>query len=503
MTEEDRDRDLPQRTRGAARGGAAPSVSSVLSEELRQRIQAAVKAEREGATAKDDEPAAKDKAKVRELSRRVTSSESARDVVLNSATPVTNEVKERRKRLPKPEHPAKGVHRSATGQASSPAAAVRPPDVAKIKAPEPARPGRASQRKARSQRVGRSEPAAQPESPASSQSTIDTSAGRGPLMSSQARTPAKARRDGPGKSQAMPQNPPRQRRHAKAPLVALTLVVLFIGSLAVVAVRHFAGSAGSKALTGVALVREETTMRAQAASWIVSQVSHGAVVSCDPVMCNALAKDGFPSRELLRLGPTSPSPMSSAVVVVTAAVRSMFGSSLESAYAPASLASFGSGVAQVDIRVTAPHGIGAYKAALSADLADRKSSEGGYLLRTIGPGLRPAAKNQLIAGQVDPRLVLAIAWLASGLPIDIVQFGNIGPGASSSVPLRFADLSENGGAANMSRSAYVKALLASVSSANAQFRPTGTTTAVVDGQPVFRIEFTAPTPLGLLRHQSS
>ena len=58
MADEDRGRELPQRVRGAARSGpsaSAPSSSPVLSEELRQRIRAAVTAERSGAATKQDE----------------------------------------------------------------------------------------------------------------------------------------------------------------------------------------------------------------------------------------------------------------------------------------------------------------------------------------------------------------------------------------------------------------------------------------------------------------
>jgi hypothetical protein len=74
-----------------------------------------------------------------------------------------------------------------------------------------------------------------------------------------------------------------------------------------------------------------------------------------------------------------------------------------------------------------------------------------------------SAKANLAAGQVDPRLLLALANLASAEPIDIVQFGNVGPGASAGLLLRYADLAVNDQAAN---------------------------------QPVFRVEFTAPSPLG-------
>src|SRR3977135_3849593 len=58
MAEEQPGRELPQRVRGAARPAPpppAPSSSPVLSEELRQRMRAAVIAERSGVAPKQDE----------------------------------------------------------------------------------------------------------------------------------------------------------------------------------------------------------------------------------------------------------------------------------------------------------------------------------------------------------------------------------------------------------------------------------------------------------------
>jgi hypothetical protein len=54
--------------------------------------------------------------------------------------------------------------------------------------------------------------------------------------------------------------------------------------------------------------------------------------------------------------------------------------------------------------------------------------------------------------------------------IDIVRFGNLGPGARPSVLLRFADLAENIPAAHGDTAAYASALWAVLSGADAQAR---------------------------------
>jgi hypothetical protein len=185
---------------------------------------------------------------------------------------------------------------------------------------------------------------------------------------------------------------------------------------------------------------------AAAATWIAQQVSHSAVVSCDPAMCSALAAAGFPRGNLRAVGPMAPYPapypLTSAVVVVTPAVQGFYGNSLTSSWAPAVLASFGSGDTLITVRVIAPKGAAAYRSALNADLSDRKSI-GASLLGVNVIALWGTARAQLVAGRVDSRLMLAIADLATKEPVDIIQFGNIGPGGNPDMPLRYADLAVN------------------------------------------------------------
>jgi hypothetical protein len=77
-----------------------------------------------------------------------------------------------------------------------------------------------------------------------------------------------------------------------------------------------------------ASLTEANGVRDQAAAWVASEVSAGAIVSCDPVMCAVLGRHGFPAANLLVLGPGAPDPLGSGVVLATSAVRSMFGSRL-------------------------------------------------------------------------------------------------------------------------------------------------------------------------------
>ena len=290
-----------------------------------------------------------------------------------------------------------------------------------------------------------------------------------------------------------------RRRLVATSATAVALIILAAGCLGVAVARYLASWPGH----GDTVSPAEERAEALAATWVTQQVSHGAVVACDPHMCAALTADGFPSRNVRVLGPTAPYPLTSAVVVVTQAVSELFGSSLGSDYAPAVLAAFGSADASITVRVIAPHGAAAYHAQAGADLAERKIT-GSDLVQTSGITVSAEAKQQLVAGQPDSRLLLAIASLASRQPVDILDFGNIGPGTDPAIPLRFADLAESDPAAHTAGPAYLRTLRASLGAVSTLFRPTRIVTVVLPtGQAVLRIEFTAPTPLGLFAPRQS
>jgi hypothetical protein len=286
---------------------------------------------------------------------------------------------------------------------------------------------------------------------------------------------------------AAPDAEPESASWLGARLAALIVIpALVIGSLAVVAVRHFTATPKSGPVSA-ALARHEAAVRGEAATWVAQQVSQGVAVSCDQAMCAALEARGFPQHDLLVLGPVSLDPRHSDVVVETSAVRALFGTSLDQAWAPAVLASFGSGSAGITVRVVAAHGTVAYQTALAGDLAAGKAA-GASLLADRRISVPAPARAQLTAGLVDPRLLSALTALSRHLPVSIVQFGNVGTGASPGMPLRFADLSATGQVAASERS-YLDGLKGTL-------RPVRTVPVVLpDGQAVLRVEFTAPSPL--------
>jgi hypothetical protein len=294
-----------------------------------------------------------------------------------------------------------------------------------------------------------------------------------------------------------------ERRRTWWRVLAVIIVVLVIfaaGGLTVALLRGTrpASSAGGRRAAsgtpGLAQVHAAAAARQQAASWVTAQVSHSAMVSCDPAMCAVLESRGFPSGDLLTLGSAASDPLGSAVIVATTAVRSEFGSRLTSVYAPTVIATFGSGSARIDVRAYAAGGAAAYLAALRADQAVRQNL-GRVLLRNPRISAAPAARAQLTAGQVDTRLLAILATLTHQGTVSIVAFGDSGPGAGPGVPLRAVELGSPPGA----KSGYLPSLLTLLHAQQAPYLPNSATLArLAGGQEIARIEFAAPSPLGLL-----
>jgi len=245
---------------------------------------------------------------------------------------------------------------------------------------------------------------------------------------------------------------------------------------------------GSGQVSGA--LQTAATDRHQAAAWIAAQVASSVVVSCDPEMCNELQKSGFPAGQLMELQPSAPDPLGSLLVVATPVIRSQFGTRLASVYAPLVIASFGSGAERVDIRYVAPDGSAAFESRLATDRKNRVAA-GEQLLTNQRVQVSASARQALLAGQVDPRLLVTLSALAHQVPLRLVAFDDPSPGVSSGVPLRGAEL---GAAAPASRPAMVAFLVAQQS----QFAPAvARITKTANGQSVVIVRYDAPGPMGL------
>lgn len=285
-----------------------------------------------------------------------------------------------------------------------------------------------------------------------------------------------------------------------APAASAILVAAVIaGSVALsrtVLGAHPAGRAGPGGATAGL-----TAPSGEAATWVAAQVGRSEVVSCDPVMCRALKALGMPASDLEVLGPGGePSPLGSEVIVATAAVRREFGGRLGSVYAPVVIASFGSGSARTEVRVIAQDGAAAYLQALGADVAARKSG-GTQLLASPRLRISAAARRQLRAGQVDTRAMIAIASLSDQFhfAVSILAFGDPGPGAAADIPLRFVELAGPPGASLTQSSADLQQMLSFLQAQKPPYAAASAETGLLaSGRPVLRVQFAAPSPLGLL-----
>lgn len=238
------------------------------------------------------------------------------------------------------------------------------------------------------------------------------------------------------------------------------------------------------------------TARAAAASWVAQQITPGAVVACDAQMCTDLEQAGLPAGQLLYLGVGTASPVESDVLVATATVRQEYGARLAGVYAPSVLASFGTGAAQVAIRVVASRGAAAYAAGLRADLAARVSA-GRQLLHNPRLHVSPEARQVLAAGQADSRLLADFRALAAGHPLRVIRFGAAPDGLSPGQPVRTADIAP-AGFGTVARPDNLRLLARLLLAEPGRYRPASLTRLrLAGGTVVLRLTFQAPSPLGL------
>jgi hypothetical protein len=287
------------------------------------------------------------------------------------------------------------------------------------------------------------------------------------------------------------------RRHI-AWLATLTVLLLLTAAGTTVALlgQHSPAAKPSGGGSGSPLAGAATA-RADAARWVSRQVSTSSIVGCDAVMCGLLVKQGVPSSDLMLIRQSTQDPLGAAVIVATPDLQSQFGLRLSTEYAPAVLASFGSGGARVDVRVIAPEGADAYQLALRRDIADREL-QGTQLVGNKQLALPASAQTELAAGQVDPRLLITLPTLAQQHPVKVLAFYNRAPGASPGVPLTGVKLAGSDLKAGLSAHAYLRWLVTFLHSQRSLYRAANVHTAWHQGRAVVYIKFALPNPIGLL-----
>ena len=285
------------------------------------------------------------------------------------------------------------------------------------------------------------------------------------------------------------------RRWRAAALVTLILLAAGAGGIAFSLSRR--GASPGRLTSGqvqFSPLNAEAAARAQAINWILHQVSPAAIVSCDAEVCADLARSGFPSSNLLPLGPTSNDPLGSDLLVATATVRNQFGSRL-ALYAPATIASFGTGNAKIEVRWLYPFGARAYRAALPAALRARKAAD-AQLLTNRDIRISATARAQLLSGQIDPWLPLLLVIMAHSHPLQIVDFASESPGGGSTSLLRWVDLATAVHTAHLTPAAYLGWMRSFINSQRAEYRPVWVQQVTLrTGQAVLRIGYGAPSPL--------
>ena len=225
-------------------------------------------------------------------------------------------------------------------------------------------------------------------------------------------------------------------------------------------------------------------VRGQAAAWVAGQVSSAEMVGCDPLMCTALRAHGVAASRLVPAG-TGASGATGGVLVASMVSDDQQG-------APVLLASFGSGGNVVEVRAAAPGGIAAYQRAVRADQAARRSA-GAQLLHSRRVQVGGQAAAQLTAGEVDTRLLIMLAMLASQHPWQVVAFGGASPGVPlAQAPFRQVTITGPDAAA-------LAASLALVRAQRPPYQPVqAAIVRLAGGQMALRIDFAAPSPPGLL-----
>jgi hypothetical protein len=231
-----------------------------------------------------------------------------------------------------------------------------------------------------------------------------------------------------------------------------------------------------------------TANRSQAADWIAQQILPSVLIGCDPLMCQALEAANVSASRLSMVQPSAPDPLGVEVIVATPALRSQFGPRLATVYAPLVLASFGSGAQRIDIRYLAPGGTAAFEASLASARSARIEA-GQQLLGNKNVQASAQARTALLAGNVDPRLLITLGLLAHEMQVRLIIFDDPSPGVSSAVPLRGAEI-------GASDSAGLSAMLAFLTQ-QTTYQPSHFSQIRIASSQVVTMQYDTPGPLGM------
>ena len=242
-----------------------------------------------------------------------------------------------------------------------------------------------------------------------------------------------------------------------------------------------------------------TTAQAQAAIWSAGQLGTGQAIACDPGMCTALASHGVARARLRPAGSLAAGSQPGGSLAAAPAASVIAASATDAGLAqaaPVLLASFGSGTGEIQVRAPYKGGAAAYQAALRSDLTARRSA-GTQLLHSHRVQAAAAGTAQLRAGQVDARMLVTLALLASQRSWRVVAFGGASPGVpATAAPLRQAVLVATG--AKGGAAALAGALALARGQHGAYRAAQVATVKLPGGQTGISIGFAAPSPLGLL-----
>jgi hypothetical protein len=251
------------------------------------------------------------------------------------------------------------------------------------------------------------------------------------------------------------------------------------------------GAAAAARARAVAARAQAAAVRAQAATWIAGQVDGDETIACDPSMCTALSAHGVAASRLVSLPPSASGAPGADIVAASGSTHAWL-----SAAAPTLLASVGSGASLVEVRADYPGGAAAYQAALRSDLAARRSA-GTQLMHSRRIEVGAQGAGQLAAGEVDTRLLATLAVLAAQHSWRVIAFGAASPGVPlTEAPYRQIIIAATDGGRG---TADLTAALALLRAQYGLYQPAQVTTVrLAGGQPGRRIDFAAPSPLGLL-----